>query len=129
MSENIRVDTAEKISYKWHEKIVEDIKAQQRYMFDTKSAQDERTIKRLWIVIIIVFAAFVLSNAGWIIYESQYSTEQYSYELSQDSGDGGENTYTNNRVFIGGDYNGETGSQGNSQTAGSEKLSGTENMP
>ena len=41
------------------EEIVEDIKAQQRYMFDTKSAQDERTIKRLWITILVIFFALL----------------------------------------------------------------------
>ena len=32
----------------------------------------ERTIKRLWILCIIIFVALIGTNAGWIIYESQY---------------------------------------------------------
>lgn len=61
-------------------------------------ARLERTIKRLWILCIIMFLAFVLSNGAWIYYESQWqvleSTEQ---TVTQD---GGAN------LFIGGDNNG-----------------------
>lgn len=32
----------------------------------------ERTIKRLWILCIIIFVALIGTNTGWIIYESQY---------------------------------------------------------
>lgn len=117
------------ISWEKHEKITEDIKAQQRYYFDTKSAQDERTIKRLWIVILVIFAAFVLSNSGWIIYESQYQDEVYTYHLKQDSGEGGENTYTNNRIFVGGDYNGETDGDGNGETPSEEIIGRNKDMP
>ena len=35
-------------------------------------ARMERTIRRLWLLCIIVFVAFVVSNALWIYYESQW---------------------------------------------------------
>ena len=35
-------------------------------------ARMERTIKRLWVLCIVIFLALVLTNAGWIIYESSF---------------------------------------------------------
>lgn len=66
----------------------------------------ERINKRLWIAVLIVFAAFVISNLAWIIYGNQFTDEVYTYEVQQDSNDGGTNTFTDNRVVMGGDYNG-----------------------
>lgn len=68
----------------------------------------ERTIKRLWILCIIIFLAFVGSNAAWLYYESQWEvvetvTTTTTQEVEQDSEDGG----SNNNYFYGGDYNGE----------------------
>ena len=53
----------------------------------------------------------------------------YSYELSQDSGEGGENLYTNNRVIIGGDYNGQTDDQDNGPAAGAENNPDAKDVP
>ena len=66
-------------------------------------ARQERTIKRLWILSIVIFLAFVV---GWIYYESQWQDEVVTQEIMQDSGDGGFNTFSGR--MIGGDY-GETG--------------------
>lgn len=50
----------------------------------------ERTIKRLWILCIIVFLAFVISNGIWIYYESQWqyvettNTNEISQEVSSE---------------------------------------------
>ena len=46
----------------------------------------ERIIKRLWILCIIVFAAFVISNTVWIVYENQwqYVEATNTNEISQD---------------------------------------------
>ena len=88
------------IAYSQHKEIVEDIKAQQRYMFDTQSAQDERTIKRLWITILVIFFAFVATNAGWIIYENQFE----DIVVTQENADG-YNNYIGNDGDI---YNGES---------------------
>lgn len=46
----------------------------------------ERIIKRIVILTIIIFAAFVGTNAGWIIYNSQFET--YSVEQDVDTGTG-----------------------------------------
>lgn len=68
-------------------------------------ARQERTIKRLWILCIIIFLALIGTNAGWIYYESQFTDEVITQEVTQDSGDGGSNTY--NGEIVGGDYYGE----------------------
>lgn len=65
-------------------------------------ARMERTIRRLWLLCIIVFVAFVVSNALWIYYESQWevvqeTTSTTNQEVNQDSSFGGNS-------FIGGDY-------------------------
>ena len=49
----------------------------------------ERSNKRLWIVIIILIVALLGTNAGWLIYESQFVeetvTESYSAEADGNS--------------------------------------------
>ena len=49
-------------------------------------ARQERTIRRLWILCIVVFAAFVISNCAWIWYESQFVEEYVTQEV--DTGNG-----------------------------------------
>ena len=62
----------------------------------------ERVIKRLWILCIIIFVAFVGSNCAWLYFESQFddvvTTSEITQDVSQDSGDGGSNS------FVGVDY-------------------------
>ena len=51
-------------------------------------ARMERTVKRLWILCIILIVLFVGTNAGWIYYESQYEeTTTVTQDTSWD-GDG-----------------------------------------
>lgn len=70
----------------------------------------ERVIKRLWILCIIIFVAFVGSNCAWMYYENQFeevvTTSEITQDVSQDSGDGGSNS------FVGVDY-GEATSETN----------------
>lgn len=53
-------------------------------------ARQERTIKRLWVLCLIMFLALVVTNAGWIYYENQWeevvTTEEVKQEI--DTGDG-----------------------------------------
>lgn len=63
-------------------------------------ARLERTIKRLWILLILVIALLCASNAAWIWYESQFE----DIVVTQENEDG----YNS---FIGNDgdiYNGQT---------------------
>ena len=77
-------------------------------MVELHSAVQERTIKRLWIIIIILIGLLFATNLGWLIYESQFeevTTERTSIEAEQQTADGG------NNFIIGGDMIGETESQ------------------
>lgn len=60
-------------------------------------ARAERTIKRLWILCILLIVLLVGTNIAWIHYESQFTDEiTTTQEVTQDSEEGGNN-------FIGGD--------------------------
>lgn len=68
-------------------------------------ARMERTIKRLWILLIVIVALLVATNGLWIWYESQWEVVKTEITQENDSG------YNN---FIGNDgdiYNGEADSQ------------------
>lgn len=64
---------------------------------ETMMAQTERTIKRLWILCIILITLFVGTNVAWILYEQQFQTitETTTQEVSQDG---------DNNLFVGHDY-------------------------
>ena len=51
---------------------------------ESSMARMERQIKRLWIALIIAVCLLFVSNAGWLIYESQLETLEYSYDYQQD---------------------------------------------
>ena len=51
---------------------------------ESSMARMERQIKRLWIALIVCIALIFASNAGWLIYESQYETLEYSSYYQQD---------------------------------------------
>lgn len=63
-------------------------------------ARMERTIKRLWILLLVLVVLLVGTNIAWIAYESQFVEETIT-EIEQDA-DGNGNNY-----IVGGDYNGE----------------------
>ena len=49
-------------------------------------ARQERTIKRLWILLLVLVVLFVGSNAAWIYYESQFVEESWTFEANTDDG-------------------------------------------
>ena len=63
-------------------------------------ARAERTIKRLWITILLLIVLLVGTNAGWIWFESQFEYSQTTQEVTQESNHG-------DNSFIGGDVGGE----------------------
>lgn len=73
----------------------------------------ERLNKRWFITALIIFIAFIVTNAGWLYYESQFEDQTITQTITQDSGEGGNNTY--NGKVIGGDYNGEATDTDNGQ--------------
>ena len=76
-------------------------------VYDLLAALAERTIKRLWIIIIMLVVLLFGTNAAWIYYESQFSVEETHTEIEQDT-DGGGNNYV-----VCGDFNGEAKDQNN----------------
>lgn len=50
----------------------------------------ERTIRRLWILCLVLVLMLVATNAAWIWYESQWETVETTQEIYQDV-DAGEN--------------------------------------
>lgn len=65
-------------------------------------ARQERTIKRLWILLILTIVLLVGSNAAWIWYESQFETvESTVTEIEAD-----QETENGNNYVVGGDMNG-----------------------
>ena len=53
---------------------------------ESDMARLERTIKRLWILLLVMLTLFVCSNAAWVWYESQF--EDMTIEQEVDTGDG-----------------------------------------
>ena len=47
---------------------------------ESSMARMERQIKRLWIAVIIAVCLLFASNAGWMIYESQFATISYEQD-------------------------------------------------
>lgn len=78
---------------------------EKQYTIDILASMAERTIKRLWIIIILLVVLLFGTNAAWIVYESQSQAVEVSQEVEQDADGYG----TNN--FIGGDYFGSPESE------------------
>ncbi len=55
---------------------------------ESAMARQERTIKRLWILLILVITLLVATNGAWIWYESQFVEETVTetYEANTDGG-------------------------------------------
>lgn len=49
-------------------------------------ARQERTIKKLWILLILVITLLVATNGAWIWYENQFMDESWVYEATADDG-------------------------------------------
>ena len=91
------------------------------YLHEGEMFRLERLNKRWFIAFLIVLVMLFVTNVAWIIHEMQYKDEVWTYEIQQDSGEGGTNTYTDNTVrFIGGDDNAEADSQNNGEAPSEE---------
>lgn len=58
----------------------------QYYIHEGIMVRQERHIKRLWILCIIIFLALVGTNAGWIIYEAQFEDVVMTQDANTDGG-------------------------------------------
>ena len=81
------------------------------YFYDVFAAFTERTIRRLWIIIILLIIALVGSNLTWILYVHQFETVETTITQDVDSGDGGD-AIINDGVHI----NGESETNDNCKT-------------
>lgn len=71
---------------------------------ESEVARLERITKRLWILCIIIFMAFVISNCLWLYYESQWEDVVTTQTITQDlSADGGGDAIINDGVHINGE--------------------------
>lgn len=62
---------------------------QEKFIQEMYAAVLERTIKRLWILAILLIIALVGTNAGWIYYENQFADETtITQEADTGSGNG-----------------------------------------
>lgn len=69
--------------------------------FESMKATMERTIKRLWVLILVLVILLFGTNAAWIYYESQWEVFETSVEAEQYTDGGGSN------YAVGGDIYGE----------------------
>lgn len=65
-----------------------------RYAFEATLVSFEKTIKRLWIVVIVLILLLAGTNAAWIYYESQM--EVVETEITQEADGNGSNNYIGN---------------------------------
>lgn len=71
----------------------------EQYTIDILAAMTERTIKRLWILIVILVVLLFGTNAAWIVYESQFESVSVEQTIdAEQTADGGSN------YIVGGDY-------------------------
>lgn len=73
--------------------------------YEAMAARQERTIKRLWILCIILIVSLIGTNAGWIYYESQWEVVE-STQVTQDVDATADNGSDLNLNTVGGDYYG-----------------------
>lgn len=74
---------------------------------ESAMARQERTIKKLWIALMVSIVLWAVTVAGIVYYQSQFETVEttVTQDVQQETEAGG----TNN--FVGGDYNGTSESQ------------------
>lgn len=68
-----------------------------QYSIDAIASMAERTIKRLWVLIIILVLLLFGTNAAWIYYESSFAEEVVTVEQESETG---YNNYVGNDGFI-----------------------------
>lgn len=70
--------------------------------FESATSRQERTIKRLWILCLVLIIALLGTNAGWLYYETSFEQVSVTQEIEATS-DGDSDLKLN---AIGGDYYG-----------------------
>ena len=65
------------------------------------AARQERQIRRMWVIVLVLIFALIGTNLAWIIYENSFEDYLITQEVEQDAENGVNN-------FVGGDVYGET---------------------
>ena len=68
-----------------------DEKSRIGFYVETLTASLERTIKRLWVLCLILIVLLFASNAVWIWYESQFEEIETTVVAEQETDGGGSN--------------------------------------
>lgn len=55
-----------------------------QYSMDIIAAMAERTIRRLWVLVVLLALMLFASNGAWLWYINQYDFESYATEYMQD---------------------------------------------
>ena len=79
-------------------------------VYEAEQARNERTFRRMWVVVLVLIVLLVGSNIAWLAYESQFETVESTvseYEVKQETDSGGYNNY----IYTGGDYYGDANSK------------------
>lgn len=80
--------------------------------FESATSRQERTIKRLWILCLVLIIALLGTNAGWIYWENQFEDVSVTQEVEA-TADGESDLNLNT---VGGDYyGGESKSETNNK--------------
>lgn len=82
--------------------------------FESATSRQERTIKRLWILCLVLIIALLGTNAGWIFYESQWQTIESTVTQEVEATSDGDSDLNLNTVggdYYGGESEGETNNQ------------------
>lgn len=78
-------------------------------VFETTQARADRRFRQMWITILVLIALLVVSNMGWLVYESQYQDVVTTTQTVSQNANGG----SNSNYFYGGE-DGETDDNNNS---------------
>lgn len=69
--------------------------------YESEAARWERTIVRLWVLVIVLIVLFVGTNAMWIIREKQFETVEATETITQETDGNGNNFYKGGVVNYG----------------------------
>lgn len=66
--------------------------------FESACSRLERSNRRVFVLCLILIAALIATNVGWVLYESQYQAVEVTQEVGQEADGDGSNQ------FVGGDF-------------------------